>query len=189
MAQIRVKEIYGEYDPSIAFYQSFHYTLDDNWFEYWINVHQDGVIFCNDWKLETTITKEFFNLIMEDKEKRIEFMNDLIINIEDGTEKPYKSKCITTKDTNSFDKEKWLVKHKDEWINVSDNPYHFDNIEMVLVDFEPNDDIVTVFNYANKTMYTSTIERNIFEVDNKPYSINMFETCDDETISVYDFIL
>lgn len=189
MSRIRVNEIYGKYDPSVDFYQSFHYTLDEHWFEYWINIHQDGVIFCNDWKLGTTITNEFFLLIMKDKEKRMEFMNDLIISIENGTDKPYESKCITTKDTNAFDKDKWMVKHNDEWLNVSKNPYHFDNVEMVLVDFEPNNNIVKVFNYANMTMYTSTIVNNLFEVENKPYSVNMFETYDDDTISVYEFIL
>lgn len=187
MRKIRIKETYGEYDACTETYQRYIYTLDDHWFEYWIDVNMDGVIYCNDCKLNKVITRDTFNTIITNKNKRLEFMNNLIVKIESFTEDPFISRCCTTKKCNVFDKNTHKVLYNGDYFDLSKNPYHYDNCELVIVDYNSENKVITLFDYISKNIYTSTVVDNIFEVESRAYSSNLFLTHGDDLISAEKF--
>lgn len=189
MEKIRIEEVFGRYDKDLKCYQLFSYKLDDWDFEYDIQVHWGGTVICNNYKLNMIIPKEKFHVIMENKDERLKFMNKLVISVDENKElpMPYISKCITSKDLNAFDIEKNLVKFKDEWVDLRKKPDHADNAELKLVNYDYEQKIITVFNYPTKTLYTSTISADdLFEVENKPYSVHLFVSQENEIISLYE---
>lgn len=186
MKDLKITEIYKNYDIDKEQYQVFHYTLGNSKFEYWINVHKDGILFCNDIKLDTLITTKQYLEILENEDKRLDFMKDLIISIENNTLKPYETRCKTIVDSKAFNIDDWTISYKDALVEAEDFPYHADNVELVLLEYNQVDNTVTVFDYITKCLYISTIVDNIFEVNNTPYSINLFEIYED-IISIQDF--
>lgn len=187
MNNIRVKEIYTNYCLERDSYQSFHYTLDNHWFEYWIDFHKDGIMFCNSHKLSTILSNEEYLRILTDERYRLEFMNKLIISIEEGTEQPYESKCTVIKDCNAFSESLWKIYHNDDYIDSEYLPTHHDNVEMVLVEYNKESKTIKVFDFTTMCMYTSTIYKNIFEADEKPYSINLFMDIENDFISIENY--
>lgn len=141
-----------------------------------------GNIIIDDLKIKNKLpSKVEYEMIINNSHYRLEYMYDLLKKYYSNTHEKYVKQCITCVLPNKLNEKTFSIVYKGKEFHFESTnlPFHHDNVEMLLIDYDYTKKIIVVFDFVTCKLYMSTISNDVFEVDDNPYSINLFIYDDD----------